>query len=68
VFGNSNFSNNNFGVGLGAGYNLVFGDRFSGAINAGFDYILNNNQNTGQTSPQSTTQWIIGLGIGIRLE
>lgn len=68
VFSTVNYTVNNFGVGLGAGYNLGITDRISGAVNAGFDYILNNNQNTGLGSPQSSTQWIVGLGIGIRLD
>jgi hypothetical protein len=64
------YTTNNFGVGLGAGYNVGFTDRISGSIKAGYDYILNNNQNSnlGLSTPQSTSQWIFGAGIGIRFE
>jgi hypothetical protein len=70
TFGNVNYTTNNFGVGLGAGYNVAFTDRILGSIKAGYDYILNDNQNSGLNlgTPQSTSQWIFGAGIGIRLE
>jgi Protein of unknown function (DUF3575) len=68
AFLNGNYTVNNFGVGLGAGYNLTFNDRISAALSAGFDYILNNNQNAVQGGQsQSSTQWLVGLGFGIRL-
>jgi Protein of unknown function (DUF3575) len=70
TFSTITYTTNNFGVGLGAGYNVGFTDRISGSIKAGYDYILNNNQNSGVSlgTPQSTSQWIFGAGIGIRLE
>jgi hypothetical protein len=69
AFLNGNYTVNNFGVGLGAGYNLNFTDRISAAFSAGFDYIINNNQNVSQGgSAQSSTQWLVGLGFGFRLD
>ena len=70
TFSNINYTVNNYGVGLGAGYNVGFTDRISGSIKAGFNYILNNNQNSALSfgTTQSTSQWILGAGFGIRLE
>jgi 16S rRNA (uracil1498-N3)-methyltransferase len=65
IFTSNNVQTNNFGVGIGAGYNLGFTDRISGTAKASYDYILSNrNANSGS---QSANQFIVSLGLGIRM-